>query len=144
MLGGLAALGLRERLHLYPDDETRDRIRSERVADRMGLIEALRNQALAPAEATGTGGPHTPALVQALHLYLARSSAALVALQLDDLLCMIDPVNVPGTSTEYPNWQRKMSESIETIVARADLRDSLAAIDRERAAHAPPGTKSRR
>jgi 4-alpha-glucanotransferase len=137
-------IALREGLHLYPDDETRHRIRDERAADRVGLIEALRDQGLEPTEAGGIDGPHTPALVQALHLYLARSSAAMVALQLDDLLGMIDPANVPGTSTEYPNWQRKMCESIETIAARADLRDSLAAIDRERAAHARPGTTPHR
>jgi 4-alpha-glucanotransferase len=135
---------LRERLHLYPDDETRDRIKSERTADRIGLIEALRDQDLAPTEAAGADGPHTPALVQALHRYLARSSAALVALQLDDLLGMVDPVNVPGTSTEYPNWQRKMNETLEAITARADLREGLAAIDRERAAPAPPGTTPHR
>ncbi len=53
---------------------------------------------------------------------------------------MIEPVNVPGTHDEYPNWQRKMSEDLETIADRADLRDALLAIGRERAGHAPPGT----
>jgi len=137
-------IALRERLHLYPDDETRVRIVSERAADRLALIEALHDQGLEPTEAGGVDGPHTPALVQALHLYLARSSAALVALQLDDLLGMLEPVNVPGTGAEYPNWQRKMSETIETITARTDLSEGLAAIDRERAAPVPPGTRPHR
>jgi 4-alpha-glucanotransferase len=28
---------------------------------------------------------------------------------------MADPVNVPGTSTEYPNWQRKLTHTLEEI-----------------------------
>jgi 4-alpha-glucanotransferase len=131
---------LRDRLHQYPSDEIRDRVKSEREADRGGLLEALRAEALAPKDPAGTDGPYTPELMQALHLYLARSRAALTALQLEDLLGMIEPVNVPGTYDEYPNWQRKMSQSIEAIVARADLRVHLEAIDRERAGHAQPGT----
>ena len=131
---------LRDRLHQYPSNEIRDRVQREREADRGALLEALRDEALAPKEPAGTDGPYTPELMRALHLYLARSSAVLTALQLEDLLGMIEPVNVPGTYDEYPNWQRKMSQGIEAIVARADLREQLAAIDRERAGHAPPGT----
>jgi len=54
-------------------------------------------------------------------LYLARSATALTALQIEDLLGMTEPVNVPGTDKEYPNWQRKVTADIEDIAARADL-----------------------
>jgi 4-alpha-glucanotransferase len=137
---GTDDIALRERLHLYPNDEVRERILRERSADREALIGALRDEDLAPPESAGGGRAYSAELVQALHVYLARSAAALVSLQLDDLLGMIDPVNVPGTSGEYPNWRRKMNENLETIAARADLRLALSAIDQERAARAPPGT----
>jgi 4-alpha-glucanotransferase len=52
----------------------------------------------------------------------------LVALQIEDLLGMTDPVNVPGTSHEYPNWQRKLSADIEDLAARADIAAALDAI----------------
>ena len=66
--------------------------------------------------------PFTAELAHALHLYLARSRTALVAVQIEDLLGMIEPVNVPGTHHEYPNWQRKVSaRSSRTMAARADL-----------------------
>jgi 4-alpha-glucanotransferase len=39
---------------------------------------------------------------------------------------------VPGTSHEYPNWQRKLSTDLEEIVARPDLAAALVAIDRAR------------
>jgi 4-alpha-glucanotransferase len=56
-----------------------------------------------------------------LHMYLARSSAALAAIQIEDLLGMAEPVNVPGTHHEYPNWQRKLSSNLEDMAARTDL-----------------------
>jgi 4-alpha-glucanotransferase len=76
--------------------------------------------------------PFTPGLAQALHLYLARSNSALAAVQLEDLLGMVDPVNVPGTSHEYPNWQRKIDADLEDIAARPDLQAYLAEIDAAR------------
>ena len=45
---------------------------------------------------------------------------------------MTDPVNVPGTSGEYPNWQRKVTASIEDMAARSDLKARLAEINRAR------------
>jgi len=137
---GTEDIALRERLHLYPSDEVRDRILRERAADRIALMAALRDEGLVLPESASGGTAYTAELVQALHVYLARSGAALVALQLDDLLGMIDPVNVPGTSGEYPNWRRKLSETLETVSARADLRVALSAIDHERAGRAPPDT----
>lgn len=137
-------ISLRERLQLYPSDEVRDRIRSEREADREDLIAALHEQGLAPAPLVAGHVPFTPQLADALHAYLARSSAALVSLQLEDLLGMVDPVNVPGTHAEYPNWQRKMTEPIEATVARADLREALSSVNRERAGILPPGTTTGR
>jgi 4-alpha-glucanotransferase len=66
-------------------------------------------------------------------VYLARSGTRLVALQIEDLLGMADPVNVPGTHNEYPNWQRKLLTDVEDMETRADLDASFAAIGRARA-----------
>uniref|UniRef100_UPI0040451781 GntT/GntP/DsdX family permease n=1 Tax=Klebsiella pneumoniae TaxID=573 RepID=UPI0040451781 len=33
------------------------------------------------------------------------------------LLGMATPVNIPGTSTEYPNWRRKLSVTLEQMFA---------------------------
>jgi 4-alpha-glucanotransferase len=45
---------------------------------------------------------------------------------------MTEPVNVPGTHTEYPNWQRKVSHTLEAMAARADLAAHLDAINEAR------------
>ena len=104
----------------------------ERDHDREMLLNALREQGLNPARPNAPLDPYTAELGQALHLYLARSATALVALQIEDLLGMIDPVNVPGTDTEYPNWQRKLSADIEDMAAREDFSEQFAEINRAR------------
>jgi 4-alpha-glucanotransferase len=123
---------LRQRLNLYPSTELASGIVDERERDREMLLTALRDQGLNPAMPSTTAGPFTAELANAMHLYLARSSTALVALQIEDLLGMTEPVNVPGTFHEYPNWQRKLRADIEDIAACADIAAHLAEVGRAR------------
>lgn len=44
----------------------------------------------------------------ALHEHLARTRAALVAVQAEDVLDQPDQTNLPGTVDQYPNWRRKL------------------------------------
>jgi len=67
-------------------------------------------------------------LARAVHVFLARSRAALVTVQLEDMIGMLEPVNVPGTSHEYSNWTRRMTASASQIFARADVRALTAAV----------------
>jgi 4-alpha-glucanotransferase len=123
---------LRRRLNLYPSAEIENAIIEERGRDRELLLAALRDQGLSPGAPSTPFEPFTAELASALQLYLARSSTLLVALQIEDLLGMVDPVNVPGTDKEYPNWQRKLNANIEEIAARSDLAAQLAEIHRAR------------
>jgi 4-alpha-glucanotransferase len=47
---------------------------------------------------------------------------------------MVDPVNVPGTDREYPNWQRKISTNIEDMVGRSEFDETFAAVRQARGA----------
>jgi 4-alpha-glucanotransferase len=123
---------LRRRLNLYPSAEMEEEIVRERALDREMLLSALREQGLSPAAPSTPFEPFTEDLAHALHLYLARTPTVLVALQIEDLLGMIDPVNVPGTDAEYPNWQRKLSVDIEDMAARSDIAAQFAEINRAR------------
>jgi 4-alpha-glucanotransferase len=116
---------LRQRLNLYPSAEILSRVVLERERDRELLLTALKDQGLDPAAPAAPGEPFTAEFAHALHLYLSRSCTALVALQIEDLLGMTKPVNVPGTFHEYPNWQRKLCADIEDIAARGDIRGHL-------------------
>ena len=125
-------IDLRRRLRLYPSEQIESDIVRERDHDREHLLAALREQGLDPVRPNAPLDPYTDELGRALHVYLARSSTALVALQIEDLLGMIDPVNVPGTDSEYPNWQRKLSADVEDMVVREDFSKQFADIDRAR------------
>ena len=48
-----------------------------------------------------------------MQIHMCRGNCALFSTQLEDWLEMDKPVNVPGTSTEYPNWRRKLSKNVE-------------------------------
>jgi hypothetical protein len=81
-------IDLRRSLNLYPSAELEGIIREARDRDRKALLEALAGQGLKPSAPASPGDPFTPELAQALHIYLARSSAALAAVQIEDLLGM--------------------------------------------------------
>jgi 4-alpha-glucanotransferase len=123
---------LRRLLQLYPSADIEREVVEARTRDREALLTALREQGLQPPGGFTATQPFTAELALALHLYLARSAATLVAVQIEDLLGMAEPVNVPGTYTEYPNWQRKVSQTIEAVAARQDLAAQLAAINEAR------------
>jgi 4-alpha-glucanotransferase len=57
-----------------------------------------------------------------------------VTVQLEDMIGMLEPVNVPGTSSEYSNWTRRMTASAVEIFAREDVRGLCAAMVESRRA----------
>lgn len=60
---------------------------------------------------------------RSVHTALARSPAALVAVQLDDVLREPEAQNLPGTINEHPNWRRKYKVPIDAIGANPDLQE---------------------
>jgi 4-alpha-glucanotransferase len=110
-------LELRDRLNLFPDDQMRHQLYEERTRDRAALLAALEASGLRPDDGGEAQAEpvFSEALARAIQLYLARSGAALVVLQVEDLIGMVDPVNVPGTNDEHANWQRKVTASIEDV-----------------------------
>ncbi len=68
--------------------------------------------------------------VRASYRYLARSPARLVLVQLDDALGELDPVNLPGTDAEYPNWRRKSAIDIDRLASDPRLQALVADVRR--------------
>jgi 4-alpha-glucanotransferase len=69
-----------------------------------------------------------PALIEAL----GASDARYVLVNLEDLWGEEEPQNVPGTSTERPNWTRRTALGLDEILTRKDLADRLRSLDRAR------------
>jgi 4-alpha-glucanotransferase len=134
-------LELRDRLNLFPGEEIRRHVHEERVRDRAQLLAALEEQGLRPAVDVTRQAPgvaveaehgYGEPLAHAIQLYLARSAASLVVLQYEDLIGMTDPVNVPGTSDEHANWQRKVTADIASALRRESSLRLFAEVRRAR------------
>lgn len=112
---------LQARLSLYPNDSARDQQVLQRAQDRAHLLLALQRESLLPEGATvqPTSLPDaTPALVEAVYAYLARTPCWLVGVQLEDVTGQVLHVNVPGTTEDrFPNWRRKLSVGVEELSA---------------------------
>ena len=105
-------LDVKERLGLLSQPGEAARQRNERGRDRERLVDALRRARLW----TGQGEPDLEALVVMVHRFLARTSAGLAMVQLEDIAAQVDPINIPGTSGEHPNWRRRLSLRLEELV----------------------------
>lgn len=91
--------------------------------DRATLLEALREAACLEPDVRA---PATPDALRAVYRFLGKTRSRLVLAQLEDMLEARERVNVPGTTTEEPNWRRKYSTPLEALSTQA----SFAAIAR--------------
>ncbi len=125
-------LQLRDELDLFPDEVIRQRVYAERAEDKQHLLNALELQGLRPSSPASAEEPFDEALALAVHSYLARSAAGLTALQIEDLIGTAEPVNVPGTSRQYPNWRRKLHLTVEEVFESESVQQALNDVDRAR------------
>jgi 4-alpha-glucanotransferase len=69
--------------------------------------------------------PGSRDVLEAALRYLAESPAEIVLVTLEDLWGEERGQNVPGTSTERPNWRRKAARTVEQIRADRALSELL-------------------
>lgn len=79
-------------------------------------------------------------VLEALLTLLADSPSPLLIVNLEDLLGETRPQNVPGTSTERPNWRNRAAQPLEQIERNPTVQRLLAAL-RERRPAAQPETE---
>jgi 4-alpha-glucanotransferase len=130
--GGDLTLGAS--LGVYPDPQVLEKLRGEREHSKQGLLDALHRKRCVPKSTPhiAAGMPMTPVLNGGLQRYLAASASALLGLQPEDWLDMDLPVNVPGTNTEYPNWRRKLTRTLEEMFADEHIDSLLADLNQRR------------
>jgi len=76
-------------------------------------------------------------LARAAHAYLALTPSVLAMVQVDDLTDEADPVNVPATSDEHPNWRRRLSMPLEELAAHPRFVDIAETFRIERSRRQP-------
>jgi 4-alpha-glucanotransferase len=69
----------------------------------------------APHVADGEDGAREAKLLRGALAYLSSSQAAVVVVNLEDLLHETRPQNLPGTGAERANWRRKIAGTEEDV-----------------------------
>ncbi|WP_417450858.1 4-alpha-glucanotransferase [Kordiimonas sp.] len=124
----------REALGIGTDGDRIKRDKDARLHDRWLMLKRLEAENLLPNGVSPNAAPAqlSDDLSVAVHAYLARTEAAVITVQVEDLLGLRDQANVPGTTTEEPNWRRKLPSPVESIFKGELASRILTAIRSER------------
>jgi 4-alpha-glucanotransferase len=99
-----------------------DTERAEREQDRPKLWEAFVREHI--AEGPVPAPEETSPVVDAAVRFIVKTELPLSLIPLEDLLGHVEQSNLPGTTTEHPNWRRRLP-----VAANAVLEDEARRID---------------
>jgi (1->4)-alpha-D-glucan 1-alpha-D-glucosylmutase len=128
-------------LGIIPSAEAFEQQLVERTQDRERLILAAQREGLLSAEdATAIIGenPLSARAVEAIHAFLAKAPSAVMIVQLEDPLGVVDQINMPGTTEEQPNWRRKMPKDLNELSKHEGILNLTRALSLERPRKAAP------
>ena len=134
-------LEVRHKLDLFPSEEVREQYIVNRAQERARLTLALEHEKLVPNDAVNPiASTMNSPLALAVHEYLARTPSRIFAVQLEDVLGLLEQANMPGTVEDHPNWRRKLPLKLEDIDRDARFLDLWNMLSRKR----PSATATRR
>jgi 4-alpha-glucanotransferase len=116
-------LQLGKTLGLYPTEEILASLYQSRHDNKQAILDTLHGHGSITDEISRDVNQvgMSKVLNFGMQTHMASGSSSLLSLQLEDWLEMDKPVNIPGTFNEYPNWQRKLSRSLQDIFANSEL-----------------------
>jgi (1->4)-alpha-D-glucan 1-alpha-D-glucosylmutase len=117
------------------DGASVDAALANRMRDRGRLLDALAKEGLLPAVTPQDAAlvpVLTPALAEALQVYLARTPSALLVVQPEDVFGVRLQANLPGATTGYPSWRNKLPVALEDQDADERFRTLVSRLARER------------
>ncbi|MGY4027065.1 4-alpha-glucanotransferase [Aeromonas rivuli] len=127
-------LALGKELGLYPDEAVLKTLYADRHQAKQSILDSLHGHGVISPNVShdvNWVGMNTE-LNHGLQIHMSRGSCALFSTQLEDWLEMDKPVNVPGTSYEYPNWRRKLSADLEDLFESESLKALAARMSQAR------------
>ncbi|QGM81166.1 4-alpha-glucanotransferase [Otariodibacter oris] len=119
---------LGQQFGVYPNKDILHSLRDARHDNKVAIRRAV--EAVQELEPDYMG--ITQNFTHQLQGYVADTNSALFGTQPEDWLNMLDPVNIPGTSSEYPNWRRKLSRTVNEIFDDEKVQQLLDTIRQKR------------
>jgi 4-alpha-glucanotransferase/(1->4)-alpha-D-glucan 1-alpha-D-glucosylmutase len=111
-------IALRKSLGLFDNEDSAALATNERRRDKAQLLAILRTLGLLSEEWDGSQ-KDDPKVGSELHSaivgFLALTPAKLFILSQEDLFKELEQQNLPGTTSEYPNWLHKMAYSVDEL-----------------------------
>jgi 4-alpha-glucanotransferase len=111
---------------LLPDDGAYQNMRADRAREKQKLLDLLIDLKLLP-DWFPRDQAQVPELTGELHNaivgFLASAPSKLMVLNQEDLLKQAEQQNLPGSTTEYPNWRRKMKCTVEELWTSGEIQD---------------------
>ncbi|MCX7988731.1 MAG: 4-alpha-glucanotransferase [Thermodesulfovibrio sp.] len=92
------------------DESMYFRSKEERVKDKEKILRLLSKCGLLKA------GQNLEHLLLSLIQFLSETKSKYLLLYPEDILLIEEQVNLPGTTTEYPNWQRKLPITVDDFL----------------------------
>lgn len=120
----MSDLDLRQQLGMFATEADFQGERQARAKAKQAILDALVEYGRLPKD-IDTDARQVPEmtlpLCLAIHQHLAACRSQIVAVQLEDLMLINAPVNIPGTSDEYPNWRRKLTQTLPELFSKPEI-----------------------
>lgn len=100
---------LRRKFEIF-DDTSFQKALKEREKDRESIINLLKKNGLL------ANGDEIEKILLSIIRFLSMTKSKYLLLYPEDILLIEEQTNLPGTSTEYPNWQRKLPVTVEEFL----------------------------
>lgn len=133
----------RGRFGLLPETETIQTERKTRAKDRARLAQAI-GLTISPdtEELPGQDVPICDVL-DGCARHLGRTPSPLAILPVEDLLGLEEQSNLPGTTTEHPNWRRRCPLHSRNMLKTEEIRKRMRTLHRSRPGSVMAGVESR-
>jgi 4-alpha-glucanotransferase len=121
-------LDWRGRLGIFAADSSEALERKARARDRRTLWDAFIHAGVAQGDP-----PKEPdRVVDAAVRFITRAPSKLAVVPLEDLLGLDEQPNLPGTTDQHPNWQRRLPDTVESMLECSPAAPRLKDLQEER------------
>ncbi|WP_428392728.1 4-alpha-glucanotransferase [Lichenicoccus sp.] len=104
----------RARIHATPQ-HSQDEEQAVRARERDALWQAMRESGAGEGDAPPSWDSER--IADAAVAHSARAGCELVMLPVEDALALRDQPNLPGTTSEHPNWRRRLSRPVGSVLS---------------------------